>query len=94
MGNFCGAGLVFLVCQKKKKKNKEKEKKLPGLLFNKSSASCFFRDLEWSLKLKATDSKTHTTQTQVELFLYANFFKRFSLDRILFIFTHSLLKFL
>ena len=93
MGNFCGAGLVFLVCQKKKK-IKEKEKKLRGLLFNKSSASCFFRDLEWSLKLKATDSKTHTTQTQVELFLYANFFKRFSLDRILFIFIHSLLKFL
>ena len=59
---------------KKKKKIKEKEKKLPGLLFNKSSASCFFRDLEWSLKLKATDSKTHTTQTQVDLFLYANFF--------------------
>lgn len=59
---------------KKKKKIKEKEKKLPGLLFNKSSASCFFRDHEWSLKLKATDSKTHTTQTQVDLFLYANFF--------------------
>lgn len=71
MGNFCcfcGARLVFLVCQKKKKKKK------PSLLFNKSSASCFFRDHEWSLKLKATDSKTHTTQTQVDLFLYANFF--------------------
>ena len=70
MGNFCcfcGARLVFLVCQKKKKKK-------PSLLFNKSSASCFFRDHEWSLKLKATDSKTHTTQTQVDLFLYAKFF--------------------
>ena len=71
MGNFCcfcGARLVFLVCQKKKKKKK------PSLLFNKSSASCFFRDHEWSLKLKATDSETHTTQTQVDLYLYANFF--------------------
>ena len=60
MGNFCcfcGARLVFLVCQKKKKKKK------PSLLFNKSSANCFFRDHEWSLKLKATDSKTHNTNT-------------------------------
>ena len=78
----------------KKKRKKTKKKKKPSLLFNKSSASCFFRDHEWSLKLKATDSKTHTTQTQVELFLYANFFKRFSLHRILFIFIHSLLKLL
>ena len=71
MGNFCcfcGARLVFLVCQKKKKKKK------PKLLINKTTTSCFFRDHEWSLKLKATDSKTHTTQTQVDLFLYANFF--------------------
>ena len=26
MGNFCGAGLVFLVCQKKKKKLRKKKK--------------------------------------------------------------------
>ena len=59
MGNFCGAGLVFLVCQKKKKKIKEKEKKLPGLLFNKSSASCFFRDLRGPLSSRQQTVK-HT----------------------------------